>query len=72
MTCVVALLHYFVLFILIGVLFLIICTCLLVCMCVLDRRYAFEGPQEPKFEEVPEQQQFANEVKWSLIMLQSH
>jgi hypothetical protein len=31
-----------------------------------------EGPQEPSFEEFPEQQQFANEGKWSLIMFQSY
>jgi hypothetical protein len=31
----------------------------------------FEGPQEPSFEYVPEQQQFVNEGKWSLIILQS-
>jgi hypothetical protein len=31
----------------------------------------FEGPQEPNFEEVPEQQQFANEGKYSLIIFQS-
>jgi hypothetical protein len=30
-----------------------------------------EGPQEPSFEDVPEQQQFVNEGKWSLIILQS-
>jgi hypothetical protein len=29
----------------------------------------FEGPQELSFEEVPEQQQFVNEGKWSLIIL---
>jgi hypothetical protein len=32
----------------------------------------FEGPQEPSFEEFPEQQQFANKGKWSLIMFQSY
>jgi hypothetical protein len=31
----------------------------------------FEGQQEPSFEDVPEQQQFVNEGKWSLIILQS-
>jgi hypothetical protein len=32
----------------------------------------FEGPQEPSFEEFPEQQQFTNEGKWSLIMFWPH
>jgi hypothetical protein len=31
----------------------------------------FEGPQEPSFEDIPEQQQFIDEGKWSLIILQS-
>jgi hypothetical protein len=31
----------------------------------------FEGPQEPSFEDVPKQQQFVDEGKWSLIVLQS-
>jgi hypothetical protein len=31
----------------------------------------FEGPQEPSFEDIPEQQQFINEGKWSLIIFQS-
>jgi hypothetical protein len=31
----------------------------------------FEGPQEPSFEDVVEQQQFFDEGKWSLIILQS-
>jgi hypothetical protein len=30
----------------------------------------FEGPQEPSFEDVPEQQQFINKGKWYLIILQ--
>jgi hypothetical protein len=29
----------------------------------------FEVPQEPSFEDVPEQQQFIDEGKWFLIML---
>jgi hypothetical protein len=32
----------------------------------------FEDPQGQDFEECPEQQQFANEGKWSLIMFQSY
>jgi hypothetical protein len=32
----------------------------------------FEDPQGQDFEEFPEQQQFANEGKWSLIMFQSY
>jgi hypothetical protein len=31
----------------------------------------FEGSQEPSFEDVPEQQQFFDEGKWFLIILQS-
>jgi hypothetical protein len=31
----------------------------------------FEGPQEPSFEDIPEQQRFVDEGKWSLIILQS-
>jgi hypothetical protein len=31
----------------------------------------FEVPHEPSFEDVPEQQQFIVEGKWSLIILQS-
>jgi hypothetical protein len=30
----------------------------------------FVGLQEPSFEDVPEQQQFFDEGKWSLIILQ--
>jgi hypothetical protein len=30
----------------------------------------FEGPQESSFEDVPEQQQFFDEGKWYLIILQ--
>jgi hypothetical protein len=40
-----------------------------VCATVDDTQ--FEGPQEQSFEDVPEQQQFVNEGKWSLIILQS-
>jgi hypothetical protein len=29
----------------------------------------FEGPQEPSFADVPEQQEFFDEGKWSLIIL---
>jgi hypothetical protein len=31
----------------------------------------FEGPQEQGFEDVPEQQQYFDEVKWSLIIFRS-
>jgi hypothetical protein len=31
----------------------------------------FEGPQESSFQDVPEQQQFFDEGKWFLIILQS-
>jgi hypothetical protein len=31
----------------------------------------FEDPQEQSFEDIPEQQQFFDEGKWSLIILQS-
>jgi hypothetical protein len=64
----VALLHYFVLFIWIGILFLIYCIYLLVCMCATIDDTQFKGPQEPSFEDVPEQQQFVNQGKWSLII----
>jgi hypothetical protein len=30
----------------------------------------FVGPQELSFQDIPEQQHFINEGKWSLIMLQ--
>jgi hypothetical protein len=30
----------------------------------------FEGPREQSFEDVPEQQQFFDKGKWSLIILQ--
>jgi hypothetical protein len=39
------------------------------CTTIDDTR--FEDPQEPNFEEVPEQEQFANEAKWSLSIFQS-
>jgi hypothetical protein len=40
-----------------------------VCATIDDTQ--FGGPQELNFEEVPEEQQFANEGKWSLIIFQS-
>jgi hypothetical protein len=40
-------------------------------LCATIDDMQFEGPQELSFEDVPEQQQFANEGKWSLIILQS-
>jgi hypothetical protein len=40
-------------------------------LCVTIDGAQFEGPQEPSFEDVPEQQQFFDEGKWSLIILQS-
>jgi hypothetical protein len=42
------------------------------CLCTTIDDTQFKGPQEPNFEEVSEQQQFANEGKWSLIMFQSY
>jgi hypothetical protein len=42
------------------------------CWCTTIDDMQFEGPQEHNFEEVPEQQQFANEGKWFLIMFQSY
>jgi hypothetical protein len=42
------------------------------CLCTMIDDTQFEGPQEPSFEEFPEQQQFANEGKWSLNMFQSY
>jgi hypothetical protein len=39
-------------------------------LCAMIDDTQFEGPQEPSFEDVPEQQQFVNEGKWSLIILQ--
>jgi hypothetical protein len=46
---------------------------LLDCMylCVTIDGVQFEGLQEPSFEDVPELQQFFDEGKWSLIILQS-
>jgi hypothetical protein len=40
-------------------------------LCVTIDGVQFEGPQEPSFEDVPRQQQFFDEGKWSLIILQS-
>jgi hypothetical protein len=40
-------------------------------LCVTIDGAQFEGPQEPSFEDVFEQQQFFDEGKWSLIILQS-
>jgi hypothetical protein len=38
------------------------------CSCATLDGAQFEDPQGQDFEEFPEQQQFANEGKWSLIM----
>jgi hypothetical protein len=38
------------------------------CLCATLDGAQFEDPQGQDFEEFPEQQQFANEGKWSLIM----
>jgi hypothetical protein len=40
-------------------------------LCVTIDGAQFEGPQEQGFEDVPKQQQFFDEGKWSLIILQS-
>jgi hypothetical protein len=64
--------YYFALFTLFGVLFLICFTFLLVCACATLDGDQFEDPQGQDFEEFPEQQQFANEGKWSLIMFQPY
>jgi hypothetical protein len=40
-------------------------------LCVKIDGAQFEGPQEQSFEDVPEKQQFFDEGKWSLIILQS-
>jgi hypothetical protein len=40
-------------------------------LCAMIDDMPFEGLQEPSFEDVPEQQQFVNEGKWSLIIHQS-
>jgi hypothetical protein len=40
-------------------------------MCVTIDGTQFERLQEPSFEDVPEQQQFFDEGKWSLIILLS-
>jgi hypothetical protein len=42
------------------------------CLCTTIDDTQFEGPQELSFEEFPEQQQFANEGKWSLNLFQSY
>jgi hypothetical protein len=42
------------------------------CLCAMLDGAQFEDPQGQDFEEFPEQQQFANEGKWSLIMLPSY
>jgi hypothetical protein len=40
-------------------------------LCATIHDTQFKGPQEPSFEDVPKQQQFVNDGKWSLIILQS-
>jgi hypothetical protein len=42
------------------------------CSCVAIDGAQFEDPQGQDFEEFPEQQQFANEGKWSLIIFPSY
>jgi hypothetical protein len=46
---------------------------LFVCMylCVVIDGAQFEGPQEQGFEDSPEQQQYLDEGKWSLIIFRS-
>jgi hypothetical protein len=39
------------------------------CLCATLDGAQFEDPQGQDFEDFPEQQQFANEGKWSLIMI---
>jgi hypothetical protein len=41
-------------------------------LCVTLDGAQFEDPQGQDFEEFPEQQQFANKDKWSLIMFQPY
>jgi hypothetical protein len=40
-------------------------------LCVAIDSAQFEGPQEQDFEDVPEQQQYFGEGKWSLIIFRS-
>jgi hypothetical protein len=42
------------------------------CLCTTLDGAQFEDPQGQDFEEFPEQRQFANEGKWSLIMFLSY
>jgi hypothetical protein len=49
-------------------LFIILFACIYLCVTIDGTQ--FEGPQEPSFEDVPRQQQFFDEGKWSLIILQ--
>jgi hypothetical protein len=42
------------------------------CLCATLDGAQFEDLQGQDFEEFPEQQQFANEGKWSLIMFPSY
>jgi hypothetical protein len=42
------------------------------CLCATLDGAQFKDPQGQDFEEFPEQQQFANEGKWSLIMFPSY
>jgi hypothetical protein len=48
----------------------IVLVCLYVLVCTIDGAQ-FEGPQEPDCEDVPEQQQYFDEGKWSLIIFRS-
>jgi hypothetical protein len=50
-------------------LFIVLFACMYLCVTIDDAQ--FEGLQEPSFEDVPEQQQFFDEGKWSLTILQS-
>jgi hypothetical protein len=65
--------YYFVLFFIDWCTVLIL-LCLFVCMCscVAIDGAQFEDSQGQDFEKFPEQQQFANEGKWSLIMFPSY
>jgi hypothetical protein len=42
------------------------------CLCVAVDGAQFEDPQGQDFEDVPEQQQFVEEGKWSLIIFLSY
>jgi hypothetical protein len=50
-------------------LFIVLICCMYLCV-VIDGAQ-FEGPQEQGFEDAPEQQQYFEEGKWSLIIFRS-